>query len=105
METIKQIVYRELDEVLMIVPLNELKVINPIFIKDLNDLNKSIFYDFKNICISQLSPVKYIVNDVSKNKYNIESETENKDIYINDLNSEEKEKIEIFLQICRNFIN
>ena len=76
METIKQIVYREDDGVLMIVANNEDLSQIPRFIADLSAADRQVIEDLRTFVLTKVADIKYLVYTAEGNTLDLESETE-----------------------------
>jgi len=72
METIKQIVYREEDGVLMIIANNEELPIIPRFIADLSAEGKQVIEDLRTFVLTKVDSIKYVVYTAEGNTLDLE---------------------------------
>ena len=76
METVKQIVYRENDGVLMIVANNEDLAPIPRFIQDLSTANKQVIENLRTFVLTKVADIKYVVYTAEGNTLDLESNGE-----------------------------
>ena len=61
METFKQIVYRNEDTALMIIPTNDDIQIIARFVNELSDLQKQPFINLRDFCLTKTESILYVV--------------------------------------------
>lgn len=105
METIKQIVYREEDGVLMIISNNpELPVI-PRFVKDLTNTQKTTVENLKTFVLTKITDIKYVVYTAEGNTLNLESnQDENITLNVSELGGD-KPIVDAVGLLCTQLIN
>jgi len=105
METIKQIVYREEDGVLMIISNNPNVLIIPRFVKDLTDTQKTVVENLKTFVLTKITAIKYVVYTTEGNTLNLESDQEeNITLNVSELGSD-KPVVDAVGVLCTQLIN
>ena len=105
METVKQIVYREEDRVLMIISDNVDFPITPRFYSELSIENKKTIDDLKTFTLMQVSDIKYIVYTIEGDVLDLESnQEENVRVIVNKLEGD-KSIVDAFILICETLLN
>jgi len=106
MENFKQIIYREEDQVIMIIPDNSSVEIVPRFLKDLPVEDASKFEDLKTLCINKVGVFYYLVTTRGSNILDLELENHiTEKIDITSLTTEEIGLIRWISTYCTNLIN
>jgi hypothetical protein len=106
METFKQIVYREDDNALMIIPTNDEIQIIPRFVSELSMEQQQKFEELKNICLTKIDSLKYVVYYVETNIMNLQSDEDKTiELLISDLSDGEKIIINEVGFICTELLN
>lgn len=103
METIKQIVYREEDGVLMIIPNNPDSPIVPRFIKDLSTEGLSKIEMLREFALTKAADIKYLVYKSEENTLDLESADENITLDLSELGDDTP--IADALLLCTQLIN
>jgi hypothetical protein len=106
METFKQIVYRNDDTALMIVPTNEDIQIMPRFINELSDSQKQPFINLRDFCLTKTESILYVVYTTDVNRLDIQP-IEGDVVYfvVNELDKSDKDIVNSALQECSNLLN
>ena len=105
METIKQIVYREEDGVLMIISNNPNVLIIPRFVKDLTDTQKTVVENLKTFVLTKITAIKYVVYTAEGNTLNLESDQEeNITLNVSEL-GDDKPVVDAVGVLCTQLIN
>lgn len=105
METVKQIVYRESDGVLMIVANNPDFPITPRFYSELSSANKTIVDNLKTFALTQMTDIKYMVYTTEGDTLDLESnQKENVRLIVVDL-AIEKPTVDAFKSMCETLLN
>ena len=74
MENFKQIVYRHLDQALMIIPQNEDIQVVPRFVNELTAEQQTSFNDLEVFCLTQKDPLVYVVYTTDVNRLDVQGE-------------------------------
>jgi hypothetical protein len=105
METVKQIVYREEDGVLMIIPNNPDLQIIPRFIQDLSELDRQVIEDLRTFVLTKISTIKYVVYTADGNTLNLEStDEENVTLNVSEL-GDDKPVVDAVGILCTQLLN
>jgi hypothetical protein len=106
METFKQIVYRNDDTALMIVPTNEDIQIMPRFINELSDSQKQPFINLRDFCLTKTDTIMYVVYTTDVDRLDIQP-IEGDVVYfvVNELDQSDKDIVDSALQECSNLLN
>lgn len=106
MKKFKQIVYREDDNALMIIPINNEIQIIPRFVNELSMDQQQKFEELKNLCLTKIDSLKYIVQYAETNILNLQSdEDKSLELVISDLPDDEKIIISEVGAICTELLN
>ena len=106
MKTYKQIVYRQSDTALMIVPSNESEQTDIRFVNDLNDTQKEAFLDLRDFLLTQTSSLDYSVYTTDINRLDAQPvEGETKCILVDELDTNDKLIVDKVLAICLELLN
>lgn len=106
MKTYKQIVYRQSDTALMIVPSNESEQIDIRFVNDLNDTQKQAFLDLRDFLLTQVDSLDYSVYTTDINRLDAQPlEGETKCILVDELDTNDKLIVDKVLAICLELLN
>ena len=106
METFKQIIYRNEDTALMIIPTNEDIQIIPRFINDLSDSQKQPFINLRDFCLTKTDTILYVVYTTDVDRLDIQPvEGDVVCLVVSELDPEEKSIVESALQTCTNLLN
>ena len=99
METFKQIVYRNDDTALMIVPTNEDIQIMPRFINELSDSQKQPFINLRDFCLTKTDTIMYVVYTTDVDRLDIQP-IEGDVVYfvVNELDQSDKDIVNSALQ-------
>lgn len=106
MKTYKQIVYRQSDTALMIVPSDDTEQTEIRFVNDLNDTQKQAFLALKDFLLTQVDTLDYSVYTTDINRLDAQPlEGETKCIVVNELDINDKLIVDNVLAICLELIN
>jgi hypothetical protein len=106
MKTYKQIVYRQSDTALMIVPSNESEQIDIRFVNDLNDTQKQAFLDLRDFLLTQVDSLDYSVYTTDINRLDAQPlEGDTKCILVDELDTNDKLIVDKVLTICLELLN
>lgn len=106
MKTYKQIVYRQSDTALMIVPSNESEQTNIRFVNDLSDTQKQAFLDLRDFLLTQVDSLDYSVYTTDINRLDAQPlEGETKCILVDELDTNDKLIVDKVLTICLELLN
>jgi len=106
MKTYKQIVYRQSDTALMIVPSNESEQIDIRFVNDLNDTQKQTFLDLRDFLLTQVDSLDYSVYTTDINRLDAQPfEGDTKCILVDELDTNDKLIVDKVLTICLELLN
>jgi len=106
METFKQIVYREDDNALMIIPTNDEIQIIPRFVSELSFEQQQKFEELKALCLTKIDSLKYVVHYVESDILNLQSdEDKTVELVISTLSDSEKIIISEVGAICTELLN
>lgn len=106
METFKQIIYREDDSALMIIPTNDEIQVIPRFVSELSMEQQQKFEELKTLCLTKIDSLKYVVHYVETNILNLQSdEDKTLELVISDLPDNEKIIISEVGTICTELLN
>jgi hypothetical protein len=108
MENFKQIVYRNEDEVLVIVPQSENVNTTVNFLNEIDSVKAGKLNALKNLCIEKIpvdSVLKYVVAEKGTNILNIEHSEGVIQINIMTLNSQEQTIVSDSINVCIELLN
>ena len=106
METFKQIIYRNEDTALMIVPTNEDLQIIPRFINELSDSQKQPFINLRDFCLTKTDSILYVVYTTDVDRLDIQQiEGDVVCLIVNELDQNDKDIVNSALQECSNLLN
>ena len=106
METFKQIVYRNEDTALMIIPTNDGMQIIPRFINDLSDSQKQPFLNLRDFCLTKTDSILYVVYTTDVDRLDIQPiEGSVVCLVVSELNQTDKDIVDSALQECTNLLN
>lgn len=106
MKTYKQIVYRQSDTALMIVPSDESEQTDIRFVNDLNDTQKQAFLDLRDFLLTQVDSLDYSVYTTDINRLDAQPlEGETKCILVDELDTNDKLIVDKVLAICLELLN
>lgn len=106
MNTYKQIVYRQSDTALMIVPSDSSVPTEIRFVNDLSDTQKQAFLDLRDFLLTQVATLDYSVYTTDINRLDAQPfEGETKCIFVSELNPNDKLIVDKVLAICLELIN
>lgn len=106
MKTYKQIVYRQSDMALMIVPSDKNEITDIRFVNDLNDTQKQAFLDLRDFLLTQVDSLDYSVYTSDINRLDAQPfEGETKCILVDELDINDKLIVDKVLAICLELLN
>lgn len=106
METFKQIIYREDDTALMIIPTNEQIQTIARFVNELSIERQLKFEKLKLFCLTKIDTLQYVVNYTGSDVLNLQSdEDQTIQLIISNLSDYEKLLINEVNNICMELIN
>jgi hypothetical protein len=108
MENFKQIVYRNEDDVLVIVPTSENVNTKVNFLNELDSTNLEKLNALKNLCIEKIPAetfLKYVVSERGTNILNVEHSEGVIQINIMTLNSQEQTIVSDSINVCIELLN
>jgi hypothetical protein len=108
MEDFKQIVFRNEDEVLVIVPQSEDAITKVNFLNEIDSVKAGKLNALKNLCIEKIpvdSVLKYVVAEKGTNILNIEHSEGVISLDITTLESSEQLIVSNSIQVCIQLIN
>ena len=106
MKTYKQIVYRQSDTALMIVPSDESEQTDIRFVNDLNDTQKQAFLALRDFLLTQVETLDYSVYTTDIDRLDAQPlEGETKCIAVSELDTNDKLIVDNVLAICLELIN
>jgi hypothetical protein len=106
METFKQIVYRESDTALMIIPTNEDLLVVPHFVNELSESQQATFEQLKQFCLTKVDSLAYGVYFTDERRFDIQPIEEDVVlVYIDELDPQDKLIFDEVGVICTEFLN
>jgi len=106
MKTYKQIVYRQSDTALMIVPSDENEQTDIRFVNDLSETQKQAFLDLRDFLLTQVDTLDYSVYTTDINRLDAQPfEGETKCILVEELDTNDKLIVDKVLAICLELLN
>lgn len=106
MKTFKQIVYRQSDTALMIVPSDENELTDIRFVNDLNESQKQAFLALRDFLLTQVDSLDYSVYTTELNRLDAQPlEGETKCILLDELDADNKLVVDKVLDICSDLLN
>jgi hypothetical protein len=106
MENFKQIVYRQSDKALMIIPQNEELQVVARFVNELTVEQQASFYELEVFCLTQKDPLVYIVYTTDVNRLDIQGEdNEVVCLIVSEMNPEDKAIVDKVGVICTELLN
>jgi hypothetical protein len=106
MKIYKQIVYRQSDTALMIVPSDESELTAIRFVNDLNDTQKQAFLDLRDFLLTQVDTLDYSVYTTDINRLDAQPlDGETKCILVDELDVNDKLIVDKVLAICLELLN
>jgi len=106
MKTYKQIVYRQSDTALMIVPSDENELTDIRFVNDLSDTQKEAFINLRDFLLTQVDTLDYSVYTTDINRLDAQPlEGETKCILVDELDANDKLIVDKVLTICLELLN
>lgn len=106
MENFKQIVYRQSDKALMILPQNEELQVVPRFVNELTVEQQASFNDLETYCLTQQDPLVYTVYTTDVNRLDIQGE-DNQVVclIVSEMSPEDKAIVDKVGVICTELLN
>ena len=105
MKTFKQIIYRESDTALMIIPTNDEQV-NPLFVNDLSKSEQATFEDLKQFCLTKVTSLAYGVYFTEEKRFDIQPvEGDVILVYIDQLETSDKNIFDKVGSVCSQLLN
>ena len=106
MENFKQIVYRQSDKALMIIPQNEELQVVSRFVNELTVEQQASFYELEVFCLTQKDPLVYTVYTTDVNRLDIQGE-DNAVVCLNvsEMSPEDKAIVDKVGIICTELLN
>jgi hypothetical protein len=106
METFKQIIYREDDTALMIIPTTEQIQTIARFVNELSVERQSKFEELKTFCLTKIDSLQYVVSYTGSDILNLQSdENLTIELIISELTDSEKLLIDEVNNICLELLN
>lgn len=106
MKTYKQIVYRQSDTALMIVPTDENELTDIRFVNDLNDSQKEAFLALRDFLLTQVDTLDYSVYTTDIDRLDAQPlEGNTKCILVDELDTNDKLIVDNVLAICLELLN
>jgi hypothetical protein len=106
MENFKQIVYRQSDKALMIIPQNEELQVVPRFVNELTVEQQASFNELEVFCLTQKDPLVYIVYTTDVNRLDIQGENEEVVcLIVSEMSPEDKGIMDKVIIMCTKIIN
>ena len=106
METFKQIVYRNEDTALMIIPTNADLEIIPRFVSDFDESQKAPFIALRDFCLTQVNAISYVVYTTDVDRLDIQPiEGDVICLVVSEMDSNDKSIVDAALQECTNLLN
>ena len=106
MENFKQIVYRQSDKALMIIPQNEELQVVPRFVNELTAEQQASFNELEAYCLTQQDPLVYTVYTTDVNRLDIQGEyNEVVCLIVSEMNPEDKAIVDKVGVICTELLN
>ena len=106
MENFKQIVYRQSDKALMIVPQDDNIQVVPRFVNELTTEQQASFYELETYCLTQQDPLVYTVYTTDVNRLDIQGEdSEVVCLIVSEMNPEDKSIVDKVGVICTELLN
>ena len=106
MENFKQIVYRQSDQALMIIPQNDGIQVVTRFVNELTAEQQVSFDELMIFCLTQKDPLVYVIYTTDVNRLDIQGE-DNQVVCLNvsEMNPIDKAIVDAVLVICTELIN
>jgi hypothetical protein len=105
METVKQIVYRDSDGVLMIIADNEELTPTPRFYSELTTEQKTVLDNLKTFALTKVADIKYIVHTAESNTWDLEpNEGDVVRLEVSDL-GDDKPIVDAVSLLCTQLLN
>lgn len=110
MEKIKQIIYREEDHVLMIIPIDLSIEIIPRYTTNLSQRYSTTFNEMRDYLLTKIDSIKYITYIADDKSLHVQSNEDNSKVFDqNNMNQEEKSMINSYTEalciICEDLLN
>lgn len=106
MENFKEIVYRDSDSALMIIPVNENLEIIPRFVNELPIDDKTPLDDLRTFCLTKVTELAYVVYKIDNNRLDIQP-VEGEVVYllVSEMDINDKEIVENAGIVCTKLLN
>jgi hypothetical protein len=106
METFKQIVYRDSDTALMIIPTNDELQVVPHFVNELTESQQATFEQLKEFCLTKTNSLAYGVYFTDERRFDIQPiEGDVILVYIDELDPQDKLIFDEVGVICTDLLN
>ena len=106
MKTFKQIVYRQSDTALMIVPSDENEQTEIRFVNDLDDNQKQTFLDLQDYLLTMVDSLDYCVYMTDINRLDAQPiEGESVLLLVDELDTNDRLIVDKTLDLCKNLLN
>ena len=106
METFKQIVYRESDTALMIIPTNDELQVVPHFVNELSESQQTTFEQLKEFCLTKAESLAYGVYFTDERRFDIQPDSGDVVlVYIDELDTQDKLIFDEVGVICTELLN
>lgn len=106
METFKQIIYRDSDTALMIIPTNEKLQIVPRFVNELSEQDAASLLALKDFCLTKVEALSYVVYLQEENRLDIQPiEGKVVCLVVSDLDETDKAIVEAAGEKCKQLLN
>lgn len=106
METFKQIVYRNEDTALMILPSNSDIEVTARFINEFDESQKIVFFNLRDFCLTKVDTILYVVYTTDVNRLDIQPiEGSVVCLDVDSLDENDQLIVNSALQECSNLLN
>lgn len=105
MENLKQIIYREEDGVIMIIPENDNTQVIPRFKDDLSPTDAKPLDDLKTFCLTKVNELLYIVYLADEDRLDIQSKSEVICLALSEMQTDEKDIVTLAIDKCNQLLN
>jgi hypothetical protein len=106
METFKQIIYREEDGAIMIIPTNEDVQIVPRFINELSVEDKAPINNILSLCLTKVESISYMIYLAEEDRLDIQTDDTNTIcLKISELEESEKQIVEAANSVYSKLLN
>ena len=105
MENFKEIVYRDSDSALIIIPINDIEIV-PRFVNELADEDKLPLDDLRNFCLTKVTELAYVVYKTDNNRLDIQPvEGEVICLLVSEMDVQDKQIIDNAGATCTKLLN